>query len=216
MFTSKLFIYVYIYIYFGSYTQRIVIVLCFRLKSYLNRYIGNLTSLQIEPFADIVQSWLIASSSAMLKGVDSCYPFSAGDAGVFRQKIYNCLFQIFFPGIEVSKTFVAVAKTSLYNVFQESKAVFLKRCFVETSHVQVDLNDTGVPLFLLLENCYDVSSVKMLLNILIACYNNLHQEDSVKLNISHTKIINSNVIFIDGCDFINVSAKLVSINQNNR
>ena len=147
--------------------------------------------MQLEPFPNVVQSWLKASSTSMLKGIDSNYSFTAGDAGEFRLRLYLSMFKTFFPGLDVLETFSVVTKTSLYNVYQKSKSEFLKRCFVESSHRCVDLSDPGVPLFLFLENCYDIPSAKLLLNLLIACYNNLHQEDSVKLNISHTKIINS-------------------------
>ena len=145
----------------------------------------------------------------MLKADRKYESFTSADAGEFRLKWYRLLFETFFQGLHVLESFDPLPKTSLYNSFSISKTNFLEAAFEISSHQYVNFNDPAIPLFLFLENCYDIESAKQLLNLVAACYNKLHEQDSIFQNISHTEIIQSDVVFLDACKFIRVATKFV-------
>jgi hypothetical protein len=145
----------------------------------------------------------------MLKADPKYGPFTSANAAEFRATLYRILFDTFFDELHVSESFNAQSTTSLFNVYQDRKLNFLK-CFEEASQVGVNFTDPFLPLFFFLENCFDVASAKYLLNLVIACYKNLHSEHSLNLNIRHTEIIKSDVVFLDACKFIRVANKFVN------
>ena len=136
--------------------------------------------------------------------------FTCTNASNYRSSLHEILFEAFYGSNSRNPNFfMQPSLTSLFNIFKHQKHDFVTKCFEKSYHLLVDVDDPGFFLFLFLENCFDVESVEYLLQLVASYYNTLHYNDSVKYKISHTKILQSNVVFLDSCHFIQCATSLM-------
>jgi len=182
------------------------------LKLFIKTFDGTTTipNEDFTTFDEVCRKYLKATTSAMTQGDKKYGDFTCRNADKYRVSLHNILYDSFYGENSRHPDFVMNASTtSLFNIFKNQRKTFLTKCFDESCHSLVDIEDQRFFLFLFLENCFDASSAKYLLQIVVSYYNTLHSQDSVKYNIPHTKILKSKVVFLESCHFITTATSVM-------
>ena len=187
-----------------------------RIKRFLKNFIAKFNcrskpnNNDVPPFSVVCQKYLKATTSAMHHGEPQYGEFTCLNASNYRSSLHEILFEAFYGSNSRNPNFfMQPSLTSLFNIFKHQKHDFVTKCFEKSYHLLVDVDDPRFFLFLFLENCFDVESVEYLLQLVASYYNSLHYNDSVTYKISHTKILQSKVVFLDSCHFIQCATSLM-------